>query len=312
MRIGIVATAVGIASLLFLSRRAACDPPGFAFLEVPAGARAAALGGAYASLAQDADAAFWNPAGLSAVHGIQISGSHVEYVQKLRHDQFAVAGQGLGGGLAGSVRALYSEPIEARDEIGNLTGTWGSYDLEMGLAYGRRVGPDLSVGGTAQLVRERIADASASTYAFGAGAVWSPPSITGVRLGLSVHNLGPAARYDFDGGPGAPVGLPAAVQAGGSWQLVMAHGTALRAALEGRFTRGRSGIGMMGLEIGTLGGPKGAGAAFLRAGLRVNDETASLSFGAGYTLAGLRLDYAFVPFRLDLGDTHRISFIAQF
>jgi hypothetical protein len=32
----------------------------------------------------------------------------------------------------------------------------------------------------------------------------------------------------------------------------------------------------------------------------------------GYALPGMRLDYAFVPLRLDLGDTHRVSITAQF
>ena len=306
------AAVLGAACLLLAARPAVSGPPGYAFLEVPAGARASALGGAFASFAQDIDAAFWNPAGLDGVKGIQVSGTHVEYMQKLRHDQFAVAGRGFDGGIAGSVRALYSEPIEERDEVGNLLGSFGTYDLELALAYGRTVSPGLSLGGTAELVRERIAEASASTYAFGLGAVWAPAMVAGLRLGLSTHNLGPAARFVFDGAPGKPVSLPAAVQAGGSWQRLLARGAVLRAALEGRFTRGRSGIGMLGVEVASVGGAKGAGAAALRGGLRMNDDTAGLSLGAGYTLPGLRLDYAFVPLRLDLGDTHRISFAAQF
>jgi hypothetical protein len=300
------------ALFLLAVRPAASGPPGFAFLEVPAGARASALGGAFASLAQDVEAAFWNPAGLASVKGVQVSGTHVEFVQKLRHDQFAIAGRSFGGGLAGSIRTLYSEPIDERDEFGNLLGSFGSYDLEMALAYGHSVSQTLSLGGTAQLLRERIADASASTYAFGFGAAWMPAGIEGLRLGISAHNLGPSTHYDFDGSPGEPVSLPAAVQAGGSWQRLLAHGTVLRTALEGRLTRGRNGVGMMGVEVGTLGGTKGAGAASLRAGLRVNDDATSFSLGAGYSLTGLRLDYAFVPLRLDLGDTHRVSFTAQF
>lgn len=305
--------AVACAALVLLCTRfASCAPSGFAFLEVPAGARAAALGGAFASLAQGVEAAFWNPAGLEGVKGIQITGTHVEYLQTLRYEQFAVAGRSFGGGLAASLRALYSEPIEERDELGNLIGSFGAHDLEFALAYGRSVAPGLSVGGTVQAVRERIADAAASTYAAGCGAVWAPRRVSGLRLGLSAHNLGSAARFPLEGGPGAPVPLPAAVQTGGSWQRALAHGAVLRTALEGRFTRGRSGVGMLGVELGTAGGANGAGAATLRGGLRVNDDASSYSLGAGYALRGLRVDYAFVPMRLDLGDTHRVSFTAQF
>src|SRR6185436_5586478 len=55
---------VAAALSLLLALPALAAQPGFAFLEVPAGARAAALGGAYASVATGAEAAFWNPAGL--------------------------------------------------------------------------------------------------------------------------------------------------------------------------------------------------------------------------------------------------------
>ena len=305
--------AVACAALVLLcAHDGTCAQSGFAFLEVPAGARASALGGAFSSLAQGVEAAFWNPAGLEGVKGIQITGTHVEYVQSLRHDQFAVAGRSFGGGLAASLRALYSEPIEERDELGNLTGSFGAHDFEFALAYGRSVAPGLSVGGSVQALRERIADASASTWAAGFGAVWAPARVGGLRLGLSAHNLGSAARYNLDGGPGAPVELPAAVQTGASWQRLLPRGAALRTALEGRFTRGRSGVGMLGVELATAGGANGAGSAALRGGLRVNDDASSYSLGAGYSLGGLRLDYAFVPLRLDLGDTHRMSFTAQF
>ena len=299
------------ALVLLVPRPAACDPPGFAFLEVPAGARAAALGGAFTSLAQGVDGAFWNAAALEQVQGVQIAATHAEYVQTLRHDQFALAGRLFGGGLAASVRAMYSEPIDERDELGNLIGSFGAHDLEFGLAYGRSLAPGLSLGAGVQLVRERIAEASAMTYSCDVGALWAPARVPGLRLGVSAEHLGPAADFTIEGTAGAPVALPAAVQAGGSWERALGRGARLRTALEARCTRGRNAIGMVGVEVATPGGANGAGAAALRAGLRVNDDASSFSLGAGYALRGLRLDYAFVPLRLDLGDTHRISFTAQ-
>ena len=287
-------------------RPAFSSPSGFAFLEVPAGSRASALGGAYASLAEGVDAAFWNPAGLQSVQGLQVTGSHYEFFEKLRHDQFAVAGHMFGGGIAASLRALYSEPIDERDELGNLIGSFGTHDLEFGLEYGRLVAPGLELGASTQLVRERIANSAAQTYAFGAGARWAPDMLHGLRLSASAHNLGPSATFLIDGEKGEPVDLPAAVQAGVSYGSDAVRGFALRGALEGRFTRGRAGIGMLGGEVGSESG------AAVRVGLRVNDSASSFSAGAGYAFQSLRLDYAFVPYRLDLGDTHRFSFTARF
>ena len=300
--VGAVAAA---AALSLAALPAHADPSGFAFLEVPAGARASALGGAYASLGEGVEAAFWNPAGLAGVKGIQLTASHYEFLDHLRHAQFGVAGRLLGGGLATTLRAMYSEPITERDALGNETGTFGAHDLEFAVAYGGSLSSSLRLGGSAQIVRERISDFAATTWAMGAGATWDPAAWPRLRTSVSFHNLGPAGAYTFDGARGQPVPLPTALQAGASYG-VAAGGLDLRGALETRLTRGRVGIAMLGAELA-----HGSGAA-LRAGLRVNDEATGFSVGAGYATEGLRLDYAFVPYRLELGETHRLSLSAQF
>ena len=290
-----------------LAPRAMAEPAGFAFLEVPAGANASALGGAYATRADGVEAAFWNPAGLAATTGIQITGSHFEYLQQLRHDQFAFAIPVGKGGLAAGLRALYSEPITERDEFGNAIGTFGGHDLEFSLAYGAPIGGGWRAGGSAQVIREHIARSAATTWALGGGVTWEPPSLPALRLGLSGHNLGPAAHYKLDGGvAGEAVALPMAVQAGASYGLVVGSGLNLRGSLETRMTRGRSGVGMVGAELGHASG------AAARIGYRANDDATKFGMGVGYGFSSLKLDYAFVPTELDLGDTHRFSLTARF
>ena len=281
-------------------------PPGFAFLEIPSGARASAMGGAYASIATGAEAAFWNPAGLEATRGTEITASHYELYQKLRSDQFAVAGRWFGCGVSASLRALYSEPIEERDEIGNLIGSFGAHDLEFALGMGGKVAPGLTAGGTASIVRERIANLAAGSYAFGAGMAYEPAPWPGLRFSLGAQNLGPSATYDIDGEPGAPVRLPAGVHGGVSYGFPIAGGYRVLGALESRVTRGRSGVGMLGGELA------GAMGAALRFGYRMDDANSTFGFGAGYATGPLRFDYAYVPSGLDLGDTHRFSFSARF
>ncbi len=298
--------ALGSAVLLAACAGAAfAAPPGFAFLEVPAGARAAALGGAYVSLADGAEGAFWNPAGLAGVAGTQVTGSHEEAFQGLKHDQFAVAGQLFGGGLAASMRAMYSQPIDERDELGNLIGSFGSHDLEFQLGYGWKAGTT-RFGLAAQAVRERIANESATTFSGSAGAQWAPAASPNLRFGVAAEHLGPAARYTFDGAKGEPVSLPAALQAGGSWRHDLHGGMHLTAALDARATRGRQAVVALGSELAL-----DAGAA-LRLGARPGDDVSPWGAGVGWQHGTFRVDYAWVPSRLDLGDTHRFSFGAQF
>jgi hypothetical protein len=290
--------------LLAASARAA--QPGFAFLEVPAGARAAAMGGAYTSVARGADAAFWNPAGLAEFDGTQFEGTHTETYTHLRHDDVALAGRMFGGGLAASLRAMYSEPIPERDDVGNLIGSFGSHDLEFLGGYGRKLAGGMSMGFTAQYVRERIANVSAGTWAVGGGAVWEVGLLPGGRASLSVHNVGPSGHYTIDGQQGEAVPLPAALQGG----LSLAHGTFQNLngllALEARATRGRRALVTLG---GELDSPVGAA---LRFGLRSGDDVATWSAGAGWRSKALHVDYAFVPSALDLEDTHRFSLTANF
>jgi hypothetical protein len=299
-------TALAVLAALLLASTCAAAPPGFAFLEVPAGARAAALGGAYVTLGEGADAAFWNPAGLAGVRGTQITGSHAEFVQSLKHDQFAAAGELWGGGLAGSIRAMYSQPIEERDDVGNLTGTFGSHDLEFQLGYGWQSSATTRFGLAGQLVRERIDNESATTWSTSAGATWQAPRFKNVRLGVAALHLGPAAHYDLGGLQGAPISLPAALQAGGAWTRSIGNGYGLNAAIDWRATRGRQVVTGLGAELTSAVG------AALRAGWRVGDDLTSFSAGAGWRRGSFTVDYAFAPSKLDLGDTHRFSFGAQF
>ena len=281
-------------------------PSGFAFLEVPTGARAAALGGAYSSLTSGVESAYWNPSRLSTAQGLAIAGGHSELFEKLRHDYFAVGGHMFGGGIAASIRALYSEPIDERDDVGNLVGSFGSHDLELGLGYGHSVGSGVSLGGSAAIVRERISNEAAQTYSFGLGASWEPAMLPGLRVAAAGQNVGKAAHYSIEGTDGAPVELPVALQTGLSYQRPVGTRLHVLGALEGRAVRGRTGLGLLGAELGDASG------AALRMGLRVNDTATSVSFGAGYAMQAFSFDYAFVPLKDDLGDTHRFGFNAHF
>src|SRR5437016_14160876 len=54
---------------------------GASFLELPVGARPAALGSAYSMLAEDAYAPTWNPGGLAFLNSAQLAAMHMIYLQ---------------------------------------------------------------------------------------------------------------------------------------------------------------------------------------------------------------------------------------
>jgi hypothetical protein len=59
---------------------------GMQFLKIGVGARAMGMGGAYASIAGDATALAWNPAGIGTINEIQLSAQHTEWVASLNHN----------------------------------------------------------------------------------------------------------------------------------------------------------------------------------------------------------------------------------
>jgi hypothetical protein len=297
--------ALAAALAVLAARQAHADPAGFAFLKVPSGARASAMGGAYASVAEGAEGAWWNPAALEGAKGVQIVANHYEYFADLRTDQFAVAGRMFGGGVSASLRALYSEPIPERDELGNLLGTFGSHDLEFALGYGAALSPGVRLGGTMQVLRERIADNSATAWAVSFGSTWQPQSLKSLRFSADVRDLGPSTHFTIDGTAGNAVALPTAMRLGASWTHGLA-GLGTCVALETSATSGQAGITSLGAEITHSSG------LAIRGGLRMGDTESGWALGAGWAVRGLKLDYAFVPFKNDLGDTQRFSIGAQF
>jgi hypothetical protein len=145
------------------------------------------------------------------------------------------------------------------------------------------------------VVRERIANASATAWALNGGAAWEPAPLPRLRLSASIHNLGTSPSFKIDEVPGEPVKLPTAMQLGASYSIP-AGGFDWHPSIESRMTRGRN-----------------ASAWWTRSdmsrapdwkSLPMNDESTSLSYGVGCARQAMRFDYAFVPVTWS-GDTHR-------
>ena len=63
---------------------------GMSYMKIGVDARAAAMGEAYTSLAQDAAATYWNPAGLALAKSNSVVLMHNSWIQGINHDFAAV------------------------------------------------------------------------------------------------------------------------------------------------------------------------------------------------------------------------------
>jgi hypothetical protein len=70
-----LSASLALASLFFLGT---APLPAYAANQVPIGARAIAMGGAFSSIADDATATFWNPAGLPQIDHQELYATHAD------------------------------------------------------------------------------------------------------------------------------------------------------------------------------------------------------------------------------------------
>lgn len=291
---------------------AAGTETGFAFLTLPAGARAAAMGGAFTALADDPSAVFWNPAGiaartaLTAGDEIAVSGVHHESIQNFRQDLVAATWRKVDTGLSLGFNSHYTGRLEGTDELGNPLGAFGASDFAIVGGYATTVGSGLRVGGSLGWLTENIAGDAASTLSFSLGGLYAPAGIAGLTLGAAVRNLGGSPRFATGtGATGEAVPQPLTIAGGAS--LAGTRG-GLRWVLAGEVSqlKGDGADARLGLEVAPASG------LALRAGWMFGHDAADLTAGAGVAVGRFAFDYAFVPYHDDLGSSHRAGLTARF
>ncbi len=179
------------------------------FLNIPVGARALGMGGAFVSVADDATALFWNPGGLARLRTSEAIFVHTKWIADIGFD---FAGVALNLGSAGVVGVhgtfLNAGEMERTTEIyPEGTGekfSAGSYALA--LTYARSLTDRFSVGGTIKYVREYILNSSAQGLAIDLGTYFVT-QFHNVTLGAVISNFGTKMRmtgrdllvqYDID------------------------------------------------------------------------------------------------------------------
>jgi Uncharacterised protein family (UPF0164) len=290
------------AALAPLPAAADTGETGFAFLKLGVGARAMGLGSAYVALADDPTSVYWNPAGLAAISGTQVTAMHNEWIVDFRQE-FVAVGTKLGPGSFGvGFAGFYSdEDLERRDESGTLTGHYGFNDIAVTGAYGLKVANDVDVGVAVRYVREMIDQEDAKSVAADVGARYRVGG-SGVMLGASVSNLGADAKFEAVEFP-----LPLTWRAGAAWSRKL-ESLSGRGTLTAEVRRSRSDDAHFHV---------GAEYAYrehlaLRVGGKFGYDDEHVSFGLGVMKDWFHFDYALAPLTSDLGTTHFISLTGVF
>ncbi|MFQ6043646.1 MAG: PorV/PorQ family protein [Candidatus Poribacteria bacterium] len=316
---------------------------GAAFLKIEAGSRPASMGGAFAGLADDANAIFYNPAGLTSIVDRELTAMQNFWFAGINNESIGYV-QRLGDGAFGlSFLGAFAKIDERSEPSEDPMRTFNASSFAFGLSYGHELVKDLSVGGTVKFLSQQFDIEDWTGVAGDAGILWG---VERLRVGASIQNLG-VLKSEGNEDP-----LPINIRVGGAFHLIFA-GTAAETEEPTKSSQtegepnpseekkvpsepiiqsepeplltivGDVSISKDGYPVVHLGVENWFHEILaLRVGYSFSQgDDVSRGFTAGLGLRAwgtapleninFQFDYAFAP-NGEVGDTHRISFISRF
>ncbi len=252
--------------------------------DVGMGARALGMGGAFAAVADDANAIYYNPAGLALIEQHDVTSMYSTLLGAGNYFGAGYAQKNIGAAVFGLMST-----VPGADDYGNPTREFGYREGALVGGYAHAFGP-LALGAAIKLYTQDVE----VNRGFGAtgdiGALITLPYLDAFRLGAVARNL--LGKVEFQSGiedkfdPWYVLGL----------SLRPAPGLTLAADYDITHSTGRLGAEYQIIE-----------AFAVRAGATANaDKQYGFTAGAGFALGSLRVDYAY-QFHAELPDSHWLS-----
>jgi len=173
-------------------------------LLIPVGVRGISMGNANSATSYGIESIYWNPAGLSQTdNSVEAMFSYMSHIADIGINYGAVSANiGSLGTVALSLKVLSIGEI-AITTSDNPDGTGQFFTptfLTAGLTYSKNLSDRISVGLTANLITERLAQVSANGFAFDIGIMYENlGNIDGLNFAVVMKNLGPQMTYDGAG-----------------------------------------------------------------------------------------------------------------
>lgn len=277
--------------LVFSFCAAALHAQSVPYLNVPADARALALGGATAALPADAFALYHNPAAMAfAPHKAALGLSYGTWQPTAAGNSlfdgagtFKV-GQNLGLGFAG--RYFAHPAYDVTDKNGTLTGQFSPKEMDFAVGAAYKVVDFLSIGAGLRYTGSTLAAGSKASALSADLALMA--RVKGLQLALGLAHLGSKPDY----GTGT-YDLPSMIRLGAAYPLQMKEAHRLTLSVEARYLLSAASVAAaLGLEYAFKD------LVFVRAGYHYGDALKAIpsyaSVGAGLKFAGISLGGAYL------------------
>lgn len=277
-----------------------------AFLKIDSATRPVAMGGAFVGLANDVNAVFWNPAGLTQAEKKELTTMYNSWIAGINSGSIAYSQRiGKNAAIGLSVQGLWADIEERIGDTEKPESTFGVYSYAAGLSGSYALVPKaLSLGGTLKFINQEFDIDSSNGVAADIGGLLN---LAGLGVGFAVQNLKLQMSNDAD--------LPMFMRVGASYYIMK------DAVIAGEYSK--LGVAEPSYHIGVEKWFKGIFA--LRIGYKItsgDNPSKGLSAGFGLKAYGTKpledldfqLDYAYVPASDwgSMGDAHRVSMIVRF
>jgi hypothetical protein len=308
------------------------------FLRIGVGARALGMGSAFAGLADDGTAAFWNPAGIATLGSREITAMHAEQFGSIVKYDFLSYTMPLGSpgrpkqGLAVSLIRLGVDEIpDTRNlEILDVNGN-GKFDypedrlivdesrfvfdsdndVALLFSYAREVSRGLSLGGNLKIVRQWLGDSLRSNgFGLDLGALYVGPSgwSAGAKLSdaTTTQILWNTGTDEFIA-PSLRAGLAKTHALSKNRRHVITAALDVQVGFSDEQLSSQANLGSVTFEFHP-------GLEYWlerKLALRTGLEARNFTAGAGFRYRKFGLDYAYLDHQ-DLDSSHRISALFSF
>ncbi len=303
------------------------------FLRIGVGARALGMGSAFAGLADDGTAAFWNPAGLATLASHEVTAMHAEQFGSIVKYDFLSYTMPLGVAPGQPKQALAVSFI--RLGVDNIPDTRGlqildvngngkfdypedrlivdesrfvfdsDNDVALLFSYARAVGRSLSMGGSLKVIRQWLGDSLRSNgFGLDVAALYVGPH--GWSAGAKLTDA-TTTRILWNTGTNEFI-APSLRVGGAKTQAFRGRRHVVTAALDVQVGFADERLSSQA-HLGSVTFEFHPGLEYWlerRVALRAGFEAKNFSAGAGFRYRKIGLDYAFLDHQ-DLDASHRIS-----
>jgi hypothetical protein len=164
-----------------------------AFLEIPVGARAIGMGGAFVGTANDVTSLYWNPAGIARLDHSEAIFSHANWIADMNFDYAALSVPLENFGTLGLSFTSLTMPDMLVRTVDRPEGTGERFtagSFAVATHYSRNLSDKFSIGFTAKYISEAIWDMRANGFAVDVGTLFTTNFLNGMRIGASISNFG--------------------------------------------------------------------------------------------------------------------------